>query len=63
MIIIISCDKKVIMFFSKYFMDSYGMEHLPKMNHTMHSPKKLKINNSNEEGFDMEILQLDEVLA
>jgi hypothetical protein len=44
-------------------MDSYGMEHLPKMNHTMHSPKKLKINNSNEEGFDMEILQLDEVLA
>jgi hypothetical protein len=45
-------------------MDSYGVEHLSKMNHhTIHSPKKLKINNSNEEGSDMEILQLDEVLA
>jgi hypothetical protein len=52
------------MFFSKHFMDSYGVEHLPKMSHhTMHSPKKLKINNSNEEAFDMKTLQLDEVLA
>ncbi len=30
---------KVTMFFSKLFMDSYGMEHLLKMSHhTMHSP-------------------------
>jgi hypothetical protein len=29
------------MFFSKLFTDSYGVEHLPKMNyHTMHSPIK-----------------------
>ncbi len=64
MIIIISCDKQLTMFFSKHFMDSYAVEHLPKMNHhTMHSPKKLKFNNSNEERSDMKILQLDEVLA
>jgi len=38
-IIIISYDKQVTMFFNKLFMDSYGVEHLPKMNHhTMHSP-------------------------
>jgi hypothetical protein len=37
--IIICYDKQVTMFFSKLFMDFYGMEHLPKMNHnTMHSP-------------------------
>jgi hypothetical protein len=64
MIIIISCGKQVTMFFSKHFMDSYGVEHLPKMRyHTMHSPKKLKINNSNEKASDMKILQLDEILA
>jgi hypothetical protein len=39
MIIILSYDKQVTMFFNKLFMDSYGMEHLPKMSHhTMHSP-------------------------
>jgi hypothetical protein len=40
MIVIISYDKQVTMFFSKLFMDSYGVEHLRKMSHhTMHSPK------------------------
>jgi hypothetical protein len=40
MIIIINYDKQVTMFFSKLFMDTYGMEHLPKMtHHTMLSPK------------------------
>jgi hypothetical protein len=40
MIIIIGYDKQVSMFFSKIFMDSYGVEHLFKMSHhTMHSPK------------------------
>jgi hypothetical protein len=39
MIIIISYDKQVTMFFSKLFMNSYTMEHLPKMSHhIMHSP-------------------------
>jgi hypothetical protein len=37
--IIICYDKQVTMFFSKNFMNSYRMEHLPKMSHhTMHSP-------------------------
>jgi hypothetical protein len=64
MIIIINCEKQVTMFFSKHFMISYGVEYLSKMSHhTMHSPKKLKINNFNEEGFNMKILQLDEILA
>ncbi len=39
MIIIISYDKQVTIFFNKHFMDSYGVEHLLKMSHhTMHSP-------------------------
>jgi len=55
--IIISCDKQVIMFFYKHFMDFYGVKHLPKMSHhTMDSPTKLKINNSNDEGSNMKIL-------
>jgi hypothetical protein len=43
MIIIINYDKQVTMFFNINFMDAYGMEHLPKMNHhTMHSPQTLQ---------------------
>jgi hypothetical protein len=39
MIINISYDKQITMFFSKLFMDSYGVEHMLKMSHhTMHSP-------------------------
>jgi hypothetical protein len=39
MIIIISYDKQLTIFFNKVFIDSYGVKHLPKMNHhTMHSP-------------------------
>ncbi len=35
--LIINYDKQVTMFFNKLFMDSYGVEHLPKMSHhTMH---------------------------
>jgi len=47
MIIIISYDKQVTMFFIKLFMDSYGVEHLPKMSHhTMHSPLSHKGQNN-----------------
>jgi hypothetical protein len=42
MIIIISYDTQVTMFFNKFFMDSYGVEHLLKMSHhTMHLPYAL----------------------